>query len=51
MGGLLSVPYLAWGRGCTPTDRENQNPVLAIAHDKIIRLVKVSLQEGGSRGC
>lgn len=31
-----SLPYLAWGFGLTPSQREKTVPILAIAWDRII---------------
>ena len=37
-----AIPTLSWGYGLTPSDRNNSRPLLAIAWDKVIKLMVVN---------
>ena len=37
-----AIPTLAWGYGLNPSDRQKSGPLLAIAWDKIIKLMSVN---------
>ena len=42
-----SIPYIAWGFGLTPSQRESTVPIFAFAWDKLIQLIYVN-EEGTS---
>lgn len=42
-----TIPYISWGFGLTPSQRETTVPIFAFAWDKLIQLIYVN-EEGTS---